>query len=60
MMQLHIFCYFAAGMLMSLWVWNARSLTTWKQFFRSLRKCKVDAMIRQTLNGQVLQLLQGR
>ena len=38
-LQLHIFCYFAAGMLMSLWVWNARSLTTWKLFFRRLRKC---------------------
>ena len=33
-MEIHIFSYFGAGIVMSSWVWNKATKDAWARFFR--------------------------
>ena len=33
-MEIHMFAYFGAGIVMSSWVWNKATLLTWRRFLR--------------------------
>lgn len=45
-LQLHLFCVFASGIIMSSWVFTHSTIDTWRRFIQRCRKIEIDEPIK--------------